>query len=236
MEAYIQHALLGGQLSIGLVLIVFCAGLVTSFTPCIYPMLPITVGIVGRSSNTRLQAFGHALLYVLGVALVYAALGMTAALTGQLFGSVASHPVTLALVALMLLILGLWMLDWLRLPNWFGALEVAEGKRPRLLALFFTGGLSGLVMAPCTSPVLGLLLMFVAARGEPVWGALLMFVFAFGMCALLIVAGTFSGLLARLPRAGRWMNGIKIGLAALILLAGGYFGWLAIQTTLRMML
>lgn len=236
METYIQQALLSGQLSIGLVLVVFCAGLVTSFTPCIYPMLPITVGIVGRSSQTRAQAFGHALLYVLGVALVYAALGMTAALTGQLFGSVASHPLTLTLVALVLLALGLWMLDWVRLPNWFAAFEVPSGNLSRPLALLFTGGLSGLVMAPCTSPVLGLLLMFVAAWGEPVWGALLMFVFAFGMCALLIAAGTFSGLLARLPRVGRWMNGIKIGLAVLILLAAGYFGWLAIQTTLRMML
>lgn len=235
METYIQQALLGGQLSIGLVLVVFCAGLITSFTPCIYPMIPITVGIVGRSSRTRPQAFGHALLYVLGLAAVYAALGMTAALTGQLFGSVASHPLTLALVALVLLVLGLWMLELVRLPNWFAALEVPDRRRSRPLALLLTGGVSGLVMAPCTSPVLGLLLMFVAAQGEPVWGALLMFVFAFGMCALLILAGTFSGLLARLPRAGRWMNGIKIALAGLVLLAAAYFAWLAIQTIWRIL-
>jgi thiol:disulfide interchange protein DsbD len=84
-------------------------------------------------------------------------------------------------------------------------------------------------MAPCTSPVLGMLLMYVAARGELVAGGSLMFVFAFGMCALLIAVGTFTGLLARLPRSGSWMLFLKSAMALLMALAGFYLAFLAWQ-------
>ena len=228
MEQFIQSALSEGHLSPTLVLLIFVAGLLTSITPCVYPLLPISVAVVGQHSHNRVQAFGLALIYVLGLALVYAALGILAATTGQLFGSVAIHPLTLGLVAIACLLMAAWMQGWLQLPQWAPATTPQDNPtRKGAITVFISGLLSGLVMAPCTSPVLGMLLMFIAARGEVAAAGLLMFIFAFGMCALLIAAGTFSGLLANLPRAGRWMQLIKNLLAGCMLLAGLYLGYLA---------
>lgn len=220
MESLIQTALLQQQVSLLTVLLVFGAGLVTSLTPCIYPMLPITVSVVGSQAKSRRQGVIFSLLYVLGLALVYAALGMLAAVTGQLFGSVASHPATLLLVATFCLLMAAWMLGWINLPGRF--MNASLQSSSPILNVFVAGCLSGLVMAPCTSPVLGMLLMYVAGQGSLIWAALLMFVFAIGMSLLLIAAGSFSGLLSALPRSGHWLNISKWLMASLMLAAAIY--------------
>lgn len=224
METFIQDALFassaGQQFSLLTVAMVFAAGLVTSLTPCIYPMLPITVSVVGSQAKGRRQGLIFSLLYVLGLALVYAVLGMLAAITGQLFGSVASHPVTLILVALFCLLMAAWIVGWLRMPSAMANTNFQSKYAP--LNVFVAGCLSGLVMAPCTSPVLGMLLMYVAGAGDAFWGAALMFVFAVGMSLLLLLAGTFSGLLAALPRSGNWMNATKWLMALLMVGAAIY--------------
>lgn len=214
MESFIQASLFEQQFSIMAIAAVFAAGLLTSLTPCVYPMLPITVSVVGSQANGRRQSLFYSLLYVLGLALVYAALGITAASSGQLFGTVASHPVTLLLVAGFCLLMGAWMLGWIRLPAGWIAPQLQSRSAP--LNVFVAGSLSGLVMAPCTSPVLGMLLMYVAGEGDRLWAGLLMFVFAFGMSAFLLVAGSFSGALALLPRSGPWLNLSKWLLALLM--------------------
>ena len=228
MELDIQTALSAGEISPSLFLLVFVTGLLTSLTPCVYPLLPVSVAMVGRVARGRAHALALASLYALGLALVYALLGVLAAVSGQLFGSLASHPATLAFAAVLCLLMGAWMQGWLRLPAGFANLS-QTGTFSGPVSLLIAGGLSGLVMAPCTSPVLGMLLMYVAARGELVAGGSLMFVFAFGMCALLIATGTFSGLLARLPRSGPWMLFLKSVMALLMVLAGCYLAFLAWQ-------
>lgn len=224
METFIQDALFassaGQQFSLLTVAMVFAAGLVTSLTPCIYPMLPITVSVVGSQAKGRRQGLIFSLLYVLGLALVYAALGMLAAITGQLFGSVASYPVTLILVAVFCLLMAAWTVGWLRMPSAMANTSFQSNYAP--INVFVAGCLSGLVMAPCTSPVLGMLLMYVAGAGDAFWGAALMFVFAVGMSLLLLLAGTFSGLLAALPRSGNWMNATKWLMALLMVGAAIY--------------
>ena len=214
MELIIQTALQSEQQSLFVIAIVFATGLLTSLTPCIYPMLPITVSIIGSQTKTKLQSFFFSLIYVFGLALVYAALGILAASTGQLFGTIASHPATLIFVALFCFFMALWILGWLKLPNIVLNHQIKTRSIP--LNIFFTGCLSGLIMAPCTSPVLGMLLMYVAASGDQYWAALLMFVFAFGMSALLILAGSMSGLLTSLPRSGTWLNISKWLMAAMM--------------------
>jgi len=216
MEAIIQSALIDGQQSLYIVTIVFFTGVLTSLTPCIYPMLPITVSVIGNQAKNRFQACLLSLIYVLGLALVYAALGILAASTGQLFGSVASHPVTLLIVASFCLLMALWILQWITLPTlpFISSLtthpdQSKKSNKPIYLNVFIAGCLSGLVMAPCTSPVLGMLLMYVAGEGQQLWAALLMFTFAVGMSSLLMIAGTFSGFLTVLPRSGHWLNTIK---------------------------
>jgi thiol:disulfide interchange protein len=214
MESFIQASLFEQQFSLWAIAAVFAAGLLTSLTPCVYPMIPITVSVVGSQASGRGQSILYSLLYVFGLALVYAALGVLAASSGVLFGTVASHPVTLLIVAAFCLLMAAWMLGWVRLPIGLMVPELKSKAAP--FNVFLAGGISGLVMAPCTSPVLGMLLMYVAGEGDRLWAALLMFVFAFGMSALLIVAGIFSGALSMLPRSGPWLNSIKWVFAVLM--------------------
>jgi thiol:disulfide interchange protein len=216
MESFIQASLFEQEFSLWAIAAVFAAGLLTSLTPCVYPMLPITVSVVGSQARGRVQSILYSFIYVLGLSLVYAALGVLAASSGVLFGTVASHPVTLLLVAGFCLFMAAWMLGWVRLPMGLMVPEFKSKSAP--FNVFLAGALSGLVMAPCTSPVLGMLLMYVAGAGDRLWAALLMFVFAFGMSALLIVVGSFSGVLSMLPRSGPWLNFIKWVFA--ILMAG----------------
>lgn len=232
MELEIQNLLGGDHLSLSLFILVFVAGLLTSLTPCVYPLLPITVSMVGNASLGRGNAFVHAMAYVVGLAVTYALLGILAALSGQLFGAVASHPLTLGLMALVCWLFAAWMVGWLSLP---GLNLTPLGQSRNILTLFVGGAASGLVMAPCTSPVLGMLLMFVAAQGDWLVGGVLMFLFALGMSALLLLAGSFSGFLTRLPQAGRWMLVIKNSLALLMVGAGLYLAFLS-WTNLRISL
>ncbi|MCE0557746.1 cytochrome c biogenesis protein CcdA [Motilimonas sp. E26] len=227
MESMIQTLLMQHELSLLLLGMVFFAGVLTSITPCVYPLLPITVSLVGNFATSRRTGFYFSIIYVLGLACSYAALGMLAASTGQLFGGVSSHPATLLFMALVCFLMAAWMQGWLRLPQWTVASHIKPSEKYKKLSIFLLGALSGLVMAPCTSPVLGMLLMFVAAKGNPSWGAGMMFVFAFGMSSLLILAGTFSGFLTLLPKSGFWLVRIKTLLSLLISLAGLYLVWQA---------
>jgi len=226
IETIIQSALLGDQQSFFIVGIIFATGLLTSLTPCVYPMLPITVSVIGNKAKNSRQGLLFSLVYVLGLALVYAGLGMLAATSGQLFGVIASHPATLFLVALFCLLMAFSMLGWIHLPNLMPQNRFQTASP--VVNIFIVGCLSGLVMAPCTSPVLGMLLMYVAGEGDPLWAALLMFVFAFGMSALLLLAGTFSGLLSTLPRSGPWLKLTSWLMAAMMFGAAGYMSYQAI--------
>jgi len=226
METMIQSALMANQQSVLLVGVVFATGLLTSLTPCVYPMVPITVSVIGSQAKNKTQSVSLSLIYVLGLALVYSLLGLLAASTGQLFGTVASHPVTLIVMGSFCLLMAAWMLGRINLIANI-ALPEFRFSRP-WLNVFIAGCLSGLVMAPCTSPVLGMLLMYVASAGDRLWAALLMFVFAFGMSALLILAGSVSGFLTLIPRSGRWLNLTKFLMAGLMLLAAFYLFYQAI--------
>ncbi|MBB1488021.1 cytochrome c biogenesis protein CcdA [Oceanospirillum sediminis] len=214
MESMIQSALIADQQSLFIIGIIFVTGLLTSLTPCVYPMLPITVSVIGSQASNKRQSIHFSLIYVLGLALFYSLLGMLAASTGQLFGTVASHPLTLIIVGTFCLLMAAWMLGWINPMN-NPAMPQLSFSQP-WLNVFVAGCLSGLVMAPCTSPVLGMLLMYVASEGNRLWAALLMFVFAFGMSALLILAGSFSGFMSSIPRSGKWLNLSKYLMAALM--------------------
>ncbi len=204
---------------------VFVGGVLSSFTPCVYPVLPITVGYVGgRSPGSRMKGFRLSLSYVLGMALTYAALGAAAALSGRVFGQAAASPISNIIVANVCIVMGLSMLDVFRVP--VPALlsgSPAGPARGGAVGAFGLGLASGLVMGPCTAPVLGTLLVYVGARRNVPFGMSLLFVFALGMGALLLVAGTFTGLLANLPKSGRWTEAVRKGFGVVLILAGEYF-------------
>lgn len=199
-------------LSIGLL---FVAGVLTSLTPCIYPMIPITAAIVGGSRNrpgaTRWQPIGLSLVYALGLSLVYALLGLVAGMSGTLFGSISSNPWLYFAMANMLILAALAMLDvfTIRLPSWVLAKASASGTGGTYSGALVMGGMSGLVAAPCSAPVMAAVLTWVTTTKSAALGFVYLFAFSLGMCTLLVAVGASSGFLTRLPRAGAWMVWIK---------------------------
>jgi len=189
----------------------FAAGLLTSFTPCVYPLIPVTVAVIGaRSVGTKTRALLLSLVYVLGLATVYAGLGAFAALSGQLFGEISTNKWTYLAVGNIFLLFGLSMLDVFTLQ--FTSLQKLSKPRQGsagVLSAFFMGGVSALIAGPCTTPVLGTMLGFVALRQNITFGIAMLFVFSLGLGTLLILVGTFAGVLSALPKSGGWMVGIK---------------------------
>ena len=196
---------------------VFVGGVLTSLTPCIYPMIPITAAIVGGTSvgeeaaRMRWRPAFLTLLYVLGLALVYSALGLFAGLSGTLFGAVSTNPWLYFVMANLLLLAALSMLDVLpvRLPGWVLQRASTAGTAGRASGAFTMGAVSGLVAAPCSAPVMAAVLTWVSTTKSATLGFLYLFVFSLGMCTLLVVVGLSSGAVARLPRAGMWMVWVK---------------------------
>ena len=205
-------------------LLAYLAGVMTSATPCIYPMIPITVGIIGaQKTENRWQGFVLSVVYVFGMALVYAVLGIIAASTGKLFGSTATNPWVYFGVGNLCLFFAAWMMGWVNIPQVGVFSALFKDKQKSILTVFLMGGISGLVAAPCTAPALAMLLTYVATTGSMIKGGLLLFIFAFGMGTLLIVLGTFVSTAKILPKPGEWMVRVKQLLALIMLGAGEYF-------------
>jgi cytochrome c-type biogenesis protein len=207
--------------------LLFAAGVATSLTPCIYPMIPITAAIVGGQSvgDPARRPVALTMAYVVGLALVYSALGLLAGLTGTIFGAVSTNPWLYFAMANVLLLAALAMLDVVpvRLPAGVLARAAAVGRGGRLSGAFGMGAMSGLVAAPCSAPVMAAVLTWVTATRSATLGFLYLFVFSLGMCTLLAAVGVSSGLVARLPRAGAWMLWIKRLFAAVMIGAAEYY-------------
>jgi cytochrome c-type biogenesis protein len=204
----------------------FVGGVLAGFTPCTYPMLPIIVAFTGsKAGGSRLRGFVLSSFYVLGLALVYSALGAFAALTGQLFGTLASSPWVYLAVGNICIFFGLVMLEAFSLPtpNFLSHLRVRQFAGHDIVTSILMGGVSALVVSACTTPILGVLLTVVAARQNVIWGIAMLFLFAYGLGSLVILAGTFTGLLASFPRSGIWMKSVQKFFAVLMILAGEYF-------------
>jgi thiol:disulfide interchange protein DsbD len=210
--------------------LVFLGGVLTSLTPCIYPMIPITVSLVGGQSvgaapRPRWHALALTLTYVAGLALVYAALGLFAGLSGTMFGAVSTNPWLYFTMANLLLLAALAMLDVvpIRLPQSWIQHATTAGSGGRFAGTFVMGAASGLVAAPCSAPVMIGVLTWVATTRSAWLGFLYLFVFSVGMSTLLIVVGVSAGALSALPRAGSWMVWVKRVFAAIMLGVAEYY-------------
>lgn len=219
------------------ILAAYLGGVLASFTPCVYPVIPITVAYIGaRSSSSRTKGFLLSIVYVLGMAAVYTALGGFAALTGKLFGQIQTNPWVYLVIANICILMGLSMLGVfmfsIPIPQFLTRFRPEE-KSGGFAGSFLVGAISGLIIGPCTTPVLAVLLSLIAARQSAIFGMSLMFVFAIGMGTLLVIVGTFSGLLSSVPRSGVWMTRINkifgwimIGVGEYFLLKAGGMLWL----------
>ena len=204
--------------------IVFWAGVLVSFSPCVYPVMPLTAGFIGglNTKGTRLMGFLISLVYVLGLAITYCVLAIFASLSGKVFGQFQNHPAIFLIVGNILIFFALAMLDVVPLPTL--GLNFQNKIRPKNIWMVLLFGMAcGLVVGPCTAPILGALLVYVASKQNILYGASLLFVFSYGVGASLILIGTFSGLLSRLPKSGPWLIRVKQFCGIILLIAGEYF-------------
>ena len=199
---------LAGGVSAGTFAILFLAGVLTSLTPCVYPLIPITVSVFGaRQEQKRARSVALSATYVLGIAAMYSALGLFAALSGKAFGSALSSPVVIVVLAVFLCALAASMFGAfeLNLPSSLQArLQVVKGAG--FPSAFGMGLVAGIVAAPCTGPVLAGVLAYVATRRDAVLGFWMLFTYAIGIGVLFFVIGATS---LRLPRSGAWMETVK---------------------------
>lgn len=192
-------------------LLVFLGGVLTSFTPCVYPMIPITISYIGGASRHRAHGFFLSLFFVLGIAILYSALGLFAASVGMVFGAWMQSTAVLIVVAAVFAAMGASMLGAfdIALPSGLQGRLTSGAQRGGVLGAVLMGMVTGLVASPCVGPVLNVLLLFVAKTGSLFLGFWLLFVFACGLGLLFLVLGTFAGAITALPGAGAWMDTIK---------------------------
>ncbi len=206
-------------------LLAFILGILMSLTPCIYPMIPITVGLLCASAQKSIvRNFLLAGAYTCGVAVVCALLGLIAVTFGAQCGQLSCNPFVLIGMASMLIYFGGSMLDWypLYIPR-FLQRSSTTGKRGSLLSACLLGMASGTIASPCMSPGLALLLTLVASLNSYLMGFLLLFVFGIGSSMPLLIIGTFSSSMHLLPKAGLWMLEVKKFFGFMLIITGIYY-------------
>jgi len=192
-------------------LLMFVGGFMTSLTPCVYPLIPVTISICGvHEGKSHWSGFTLALSYVFGMVVMYTALGIIAALSGAIFGQILANPIIIALVVFMFILFGISSLGAfdIRIPGFIEQRLMKVGGAGYVGA-FIMGLVGGIIAAPCTGPVLGAALTYVSTSQDAVYGGALLFTFAWGMGILFIVIGTFSHSATKLPKSGPWMETVK---------------------------
>ncbi len=210
-------------------IVAFAAGFLASLTPCVYPLIPVSVGyIVGNAQNSKTKGFFLSLFYVTGIALMYSFLGILAVLTGSIFGKFSSSPLINLIAGILILIFGLSMFDIFNFSLTLNLKPHLRGKGNYFSALLL-GLVSGLMVSPCLTPILGSILAYLSTKKNIFYGGFLLFSFSYGMGLIFIIVGTFGAGIAGLPGSGKWMVIVKKFCAAIMVLAGAYFIFTAIR-------
>ena len=206
-------------------LIVFIAGIGASLTPCVYPLIPITIGVFGAAeADSKLQGFLLSLVYVSGIAITYSILGVSAALAGGLFGGLLQNPLVLLGFAIFFVVFAMSLLGLyeFRLP---GGLQdkLASSGGKGFAGAFVMGLVAGIIAAPCVGPILSGVLLFIAESRNALLGGALMMTFAVGMGLLFMILGTFSSLIHKLPGSGGWMDIVKSVFGVIFILVAIFY-------------
>ena len=200
----------------------YLGGVIATASPCILASIPLVIGFVGGyAGGDKKQAFFYSLTFVVGLAVVMSALGAVAALMGSLFGQVGAY--WYFVVAIILMAMGLHLTGVIKL-NLGGPSQKFLPRRTGLAGAFVLGMLFGLVLSPCASPVLAVILTLAAVQGKVVYGSSLLFSYALGQGTLVILAGTFTGVINSFLQSRGAKAGAILQQAAggLIFLAGAY--------------
>jgi thiol:disulfide interchange protein DsbD len=203
--------------------IIFLGGLALNLTPCVYPLIPITISFFGGTEASRVQTFWMALAYVLGIAVTYSILGVVAALGGGLFGSLLTNPWVLIGIAAILVGLSLSMfgLYEFRLPT--GLMTAASKSKAGVFGSFFMGLTLGVVAAPCVGPFVIGLLTYVAAQQSVLLGFGMFFTLAMGLGLPYLFLAMYSSKISALPRSGTWMVGVRVIFGFVLIAMAIYF-------------
>ena len=189
---------------------VFIGGLALNLTPCVYPLIPITIGFFGgQSEGSTKKLIMMGILFVLGLAVTYSIIGVVTSLTGALFGALLQNPIVIIAVALILIALSLSMFGVyeFKLPD--SLVAKAGGAKGGMYGAFFMGLTLGIVAAPCIGPFVLGLVTYVASKQDPFFGFIMFFVLALGLGTPYLFLAIFSGKIKNLPRAGEWMQGVE---------------------------
>ncbi len=220
--------------------LIFLMGLALNLTPCVYPMMGVTISLFGggmaggpglgggamggAAAGGGLRALPRAIVYVLGIALMYSTLGVIAALTGGLFGGWLANPFVLGGIGLLLLAMALSMFGLYELQAPSGLLSKLGGAAgASLFGTFLAGLMVGVFAAPCVGPPIIALLAYVGAKGDPWFGFWAFFVLSLGLGLPYLVLGISTGLLSRLPRSGAWMDWVKHALGVVLLAVAAFY-------------
>jgi thiol:disulfide interchange protein DsbD len=213
---------------------IFLIGLALNLTPCVYPMLSVTVSLFGTQTETNtFRVFLKAVVYVLGIASMYSLLGVTAALSGGLFGSWLQSPWVLGFIASLLIGLSLSMfgLYQIQAPYWLTS-KLGGSTGTGVISLFVSGLVVGVFAAPCIGPPVIALLALVGSKGDPVFGFWAFFILSLGLGLPYLILGTFSGLLKKIPRSGDWLIWVERVFGVVLAAAGLFYLALALAPKL----
>jgi thioredoxin:protein disulfide reductase len=203
---------------------VFVGGMALNLTPCVYPMIPITVSYFGgRSGKSHGKLIAHGFCYIMGLATTNSVLGVTAAMTGGLMGAILQNSLVLVGVSLVLLVFasslfGFWDLQ---LPG--GLTQAASKSYAGYFGTFFMGLTLGVIAAPCIGPFVLGLLTWVASIGQPWFGFVIFFSLSIGLGLPLFILALFAGKLEKLPRSGEWMIWIRKAMGWVLVGMAAYF-------------
>ena len=209
------------------ILIAFVAGIVSSLTPCVYPLIPVTVALFSseQEDSSKFLRPLRALTYALGLASCYSILGLLTSLGGGIFGQYLGSKWFLALIVVLLILMALQTVELIRfrvldrIQNLGGRIATGSGY----IGFFIAGAISGLIAAPCVGPVLILILAQVAAAQNTLLSFALMIAFSIGLSLLFLMLALFSGLGSKLPRSGNWFYAIKFIISTGLLVTATYF-------------
>jgi cytochrome c-type biogenesis protein len=208
----------------------YLGGVIATASPCILASIPLVIGFVGGyAGGNKKQALFYSLTFVVGLSIVMSALGAMAALMGTMFGDVGTY--WYFVVAVILMVMGLQLAGIIKLKMG-GDTQKFLPQRTGLLGALILGMLFGLVLSPCASPVLAVILTLAAVQGKVVYGSTLLFAYALGQGSLIILAGTFTGLINNFLQSRRAKAGAVLQQVAgcLLFFAGAYIFWQGIRS------
>lgn len=203
--------------------VVFIGGILTSLSPCILTMVPIIVGYIGGYSeekgSSKFRGFAMSLVFVLGLSVTFAVFGVAAVLMGRVFGQLGQ--IWYYVLATVAIVMGLQLLGVINIK--FPVFDPGPSRRGGLVRTFLMGLLFGLVMSPCATPVLAVIITYVASTGSLYYGAGLLFVYGLGHGSPLILAGTFTAFIKQLPRFRQYAHYVTVFSGVVLILLGLYF-------------